>query len=84
MAITTLDLLIRQFGGRTIVPLAEIASLLGLSPAEADKRSAKGILEIRADRLRRSQKAPRMVVLSDFAAHIDRCRKGPYFGHIGR
>ena len=79
MAITTLDLLIRQFGGRTIVPLGEIAgAYLGLSAAEADKQSARSELGFRADRLRNSQKAPRMVVLTDLAKYIDSRRKDPY------
>lgn len=82
MAITTLDLLIRQFGGRTIVPLGEVASAyLGLSAAEADKQSAKLLLGFRADRLRNSQKAPRMVVLTDFARYIDNRRNDPYCWH---
>lgn len=70
----TLFLLMAEFETSTI-PLADISErYLGMLPATADKKAGCGALPIPTFRIGDSQKAPRMVHVSDLAEFIDKKR----------
>lgn len=58
------------------IPLADIAEkYLGMKPATADVKAGAGQLPIPTFRVGVTQKAPRMVHISDLADYIDTKRK---------
>lgn len=71
----TLYFLMAEF--ETVTPaLSEICEkYLGVKPATAEKKALLGELALPTFRIGESQKAPRLVHLSDLAEHIDRSRK---------
>ncbi|ECE6697025.1 pyocin activator PrtN family protein [Salmonella enterica] len=71
----TMFLLLAEFETPTI-PLSDIAErYLGMKPATADKKAGCGDLPIPTFRIGDTQKAPRMVHVSDLAEYIDNRRK---------
>ncbi|EKN3597365.1 pyocin activator PrtN family protein [Yersinia enterocolitica] len=67
----TTFLLMAEFETSTI-PLADIAErYFGMKPVTADKKAGAGDLPIPTFRIGDSQKAPRMVHVSDLAEYID-------------
>ncbi|WP_370429331.1 pyocin activator PrtN family protein [Klebsiella aerogenes] len=71
----TLYFLMAEFD--TVAPqLAEVCEkYLGIKPATAEKKALLGELALPTFRIGESQKAPRLVHLSDLAEHIDKARK---------
>lgn len=58
-----------------VIPLSLIAEkFLGLRPSTAEQKAAEGKLSLPTFRVGDTQKAPRMVHISDLAEHIDRRR----------
>lgn len=58
-----------------VVHLSQIAEkYLGLRPSTAEQKAAEGKLSLPTFRVGDTQKAPRMVHISDLAEHIDRRR----------
>lgn len=58
-----------------VIPLSEIAEkYLGMRPATAENKALTGQLSLPTFRVGDTQKAPRMVHISDLAEHIDRRR----------
>ncbi|HIB1682310.1 TPA: pyocin activator PrtN family protein [Salmonella enterica subsp. enterica serovar Muenchen] len=71
----TMFLLMAEFETPTI-PLSEIAErYLGMKPSTADKKASCGDLPLPTFRIGNTQKAPRMVHVSDLAEYIDNQRK---------
>lgn len=71
----TMFLLLAEFETPTI-PLSDIAErYLGMKPSTADKKAGCGDLPIPTFRIGDTQKAPRMVHISDLAEYIDNRRK---------
>lgn len=56
--------------GTSLIPLERVAPLLGLDPAEAKRRAARGQLPLPAVRLS-GQKSPWIVRAEDLARHVD-------------
>ncbi|AKE12895.1 pyocin activator PrtN family protein [Serratia liquefaciens] len=58
-----------------VIPLSQIAEkYLGMRPATAENKALIGQLSIATFRVGDTQKAPRMVHISDLAEHIDQRR----------
>lgn len=58
-----------------VVHLSQIAEkYLGMRPSTAEQKAAEGKLSLPTFRVGDTQKAPRMVHISDLAEHIDRRR----------
>ncbi|MFS9379440.1 pyocin activator PrtN family protein [Citrobacter sp. ANG330] len=71
----TLYFLMAEF--ETVTPaLSDICEkYLGIKPSTAEKKALRGELTLPTFRIGESQKAPRLVHLSDLAEQIDRARK---------
>lgn len=70
----TVFLLMAEFNTPTIL-LSDIAErYLGMKPATASRKADAGDLQIPSFRLNDSQKAPRIVHVSDLAEYIDKER----------
>jgi hypothetical protein len=67
----TLFMLMGEFDSRPAVPLEECLHYVGLTKTEANRAITDGKLQLPTFRMRDSQKAPRMVHLSDLAEFID-------------
>ena len=67
----TAAMLAKQFGGRVVVPLADVCPLLGMEPSEAQRKHNAGELPFAAFRMRDSNKAPVLVHVRELASYID-------------
>lgn len=68
---TTLEMLTAHFGGAPVIPLEAAAVYWGYEPDTLAKKADDGDVRIPYFRLDESQKAIRLVMLKDFANHLD-------------